>query len=251
MRGDFFPELKDFLSREWILIADVCAIFAGWVPIDDYTPTHSYNDYSPRMYLRLADGKRITPGQAGFKEIIRIQKNWTDSDWQHTRRNTGMPDIDPMNEEIRVREAFKIGIAMNIERVAILYDNAVEAGLFPIEHGTPIDESLAGYITLPEKSPEKSSRVKKAKSLRTGYFGELEKWLELNPSKPTAKPFVQYLKDNEQAKENANVIEIHKDCAWIKYEDQNNNEKVASLDNIRKVIRRRKLKQTSKQTSNL
>ena len=240
MRGDFFPELKDFLSREWILIADACAIFAGWVPIDDYTPTHSYNDYSPRMYLRLTDGKRITPGQAGFKEIIRIQKNWTDSDWQHTRRNTGMLDIDPMNEEIRVREAFKIGMAMNIERVAILYDNALEAGLLPKENGTPIDKSLAGYITLPEKSPEKSSRVKKAKNLITGYFEEAENWLETSPLKDKAQDFIKYLAFNPDAKLRASVTEIDPKFRWIKYRDANGVEKEVGLNAIGKVLRGRK-----------
>ena len=240
MRGYFFPELKDFLSREWILIADICAIFAGWVPIDDYTPTHSYNDYSPRMYLRLADGKRITPGQAGFKEIIRIQKNWTGTDWQFTRRSIAMLDIDPMNEEIRVREAFKIGMAMNIERVAILYDNALEAGLLPKEHGTPIDKSLAGCITLPEKSPEKSSRVKKAKNLITGYFEEAENWLETSPLKDKAQDFIKYLAFNPDAKLRASVTEIDPKFRWIKYRNANGVEKEVGLIAIGKVLRRRK-----------
>ena len=240
MRGDFFPELKDFLSREWILIADACAIFAGWVPIDDYTPTHSYNGYGPRMYLRLADGKRITPGQAGFKEIIRIQKNWTGSDWQFTRRDTGMLDIDTMNEEIRVREAFKIGMAMNIERVAILYDNAVEAGLLPKEHGTPIAESLAGYIPLPEKIPEKSSRVKKAKNLKTGYFEEAENWLETKPPRDKPKDFIKYLSEDEDAKNRANVIKIDPKLRSITYLDTNGVEQEADLNAIGKVLRNRK-----------
>jgi len=130
MSKDFCEELKDFLSNEWIKIADACAIFAGWVPIEEYVPDYTCaSDYGPRMYLRLADGKRITPGEAGFKEIIRIQKKWTGSDWQFTRRNTGMLDRDPMNDEIRVRDAFRIGLAMNIPRVAILFYAAVEQNL--------------------------------------------------------------------------------------------------------------------------
>jgi len=240
MRGDFFPELKDFLSREWILITDACAIFAGWVPIDDYTPTHSYNDYGRRQYLRLEDGKRAGPGRAGFKEIIRIQENWTGSDWQFTRRNTGMLDIDPMNEEIRVREAFKIGIAMNIERAAILYDSAVEAGLLPREHGTLVDELLAGYIPLPEKIPEKSPRVKKAKTLKTGYFEEAENWLETKPPRDKAKDFIQYLSEDEDAKQRANVIKIDPKLRSITYLDTNGVEQEAGLNAIGKVLRNRK-----------
>jgi hypothetical protein len=145
-----------------------------------------------------------------------------------------------MNEEIRVREAFKIGMAMNIERVAILYDNALEAGLLPKENGTPIDKSLAGYITLPEKSPEKSSRVKKAKNLITGYFEEAENWLETSPLKDKAQDFIKYLAFNPDAKLRASVTEIDPKFRWIKYRDANGVEKEVDLNAIGKVLRGRK-----------
>jgi general stress protein CsbA len=28
-------ELEDFLTAEWIVVADACAIFAGYVPLED------------------------------------------------------------------------------------------------------------------------------------------------------------------------------------------------------------------------
>jgi hypothetical protein len=130
MSKGFYEELEDFLSNEWIKVADACAIFAGWVPIEEYVPTYSYEQsYGPRRYLRLEDGKLTSPGQKGFKEIIRIQKKWKGSDWRYTTRYANTIDHDPMNEEIRVRDAFRIGLAMKIPRVEILFDAAVEQSL--------------------------------------------------------------------------------------------------------------------------
>ena len=130
MSWKFCQELDDFLSNEWIKVADICAIFAGWIPISPYIPDYSYErGYGPRMYLRLEDGKRVTPGQEGFKEIIRIQKKWSGSSWDFTTRYSNVVDHDPMNEEIRVRDAFKIGLAMRVDRVALIFDAAVEQGI--------------------------------------------------------------------------------------------------------------------------
>lgn len=130
MSWKFCQELDDFLSNEWIKVADICAIFAGWIPISPYIPDYSYErGYGPRMYLRLEDGKRVTPGQEGFKEIIRIQKKWSGSSWDFTTRYSNVVDHGPMNGEIRVRDAFKIGLAMKVDRVALIFDAAVEQGI--------------------------------------------------------------------------------------------------------------------------
>ena len=76
MSWKFCQELDDFLSNEWIKVVDICAIFAGWIPISEYIPDYSSDPkYSPRSYLRLEDGKRVTPGKEGFKEIILVLKS--------------------------------------------------------------------------------------------------------------------------------------------------------------------------------
>ena len=94
MSGDFFQELEDFLSNEWILIADACAIFAGFIPISPYIADWSYED-SSREYLDL-DGKRTSPN---YKEIQRIQKKWKGSDWQVPYRNEVFFDRDPLKRQ--------------------------------------------------------------------------------------------------------------------------------------------------------
>jgi len=130
MSWKFCQELDDFLSNEWIKVVDICAIFAGWIPISEYIPDYSSDPkYSPRSYLRLEDGKRVTPGKEGFKEIIRIQNKWRGSSWNYTTRYANVIDHDPFNEEIRVRDAFKIGLAMRVDRVALIYDTAVDQGI--------------------------------------------------------------------------------------------------------------------------
>ena len=130
MSWKFCQELDDFLSNEWIKVVDICAIFAGWIPISEYVPDYSSDpNYSPRSYLRLKDGKRVTPGKEGFKEIIRIKNKWRGSSWNYTTRYTNVIDHDPFNEEIRVRDAFKIGLAMRVDRVALIYDTAVDQGI--------------------------------------------------------------------------------------------------------------------------
>lgn len=225
MSGDFCQELEDFLSNEWILIADACAIFAGFIPISPYIADWSYED-SSREYLDL-DGKRTSPN---YKEIQRIQKKWKGSDWQVPYRNEVSFDRDPLNNEVRVRDAFKVGLAMRIERVNILYDAAVEKGLLPAEPDIPI----------PKVPGQKNLGMKKAKNLKFGYFEELEHWLESNPPKATAKPFVEYLNRDEEARARANVIEIPSSCSWIKYLDSKGAEQTVGLRAIQKAIDKRK-----------
>lgn len=127
----FSEELEDFLTNDWIKVADACAIFAGWVPLDSYVPEYTYNNANgPRQYLRLEDGKKVKPNESGFREIRRIQKKWLNREWNYLTRNPGVVDQDPLNEEIRVNDAFQAGLALKIPRVMMLHDKALKAGIF-------------------------------------------------------------------------------------------------------------------------
>ena len=227
MSWKFCQELDDMLSNEWIKIADICAIFAGWIPIEPYIPDYSYErGYGPRMYLRLEDGKRVTPGKDGFKEIIRIQQKWRGSSWEYTPRYSNVRDSDPMNEEIRVREAFKIGLAMRVERVALIFDAAVEQGIIadivpaPKVTNTVIQVSgveAKGEVGEPEP-PKHKFEIKRAKAPMPKVLAQ---WLSIIRDQGDEAPegeadkFLTWFADNIPAVPFIKIEEVTRD--YIKY----------------------------------
>lgn len=131
-------ELEDFLTAEWIVVADACAIFAGYVPLDPYVADYYYTDRS-RSYKRISDGKQCQPD---YKEISRIERKWKQSDWQIPTRHPNVIDQDLLAEQVRVRDAFRVAFSMRNKRVEPLYDLAVEEGLLPREPSkSPFEEA--------------------------------------------------------------------------------------------------------------
>ena len=86
--------------------------------------------------------------------------------------------------------------------------------------------------------------MKPAKNLMAGYFAEIERWRSTKPLKPTPKRLVEYLRDNKDAADRANVVEIDPNCRWIKYTRASGEEYTADLAAIGKVLYRRNSKNT-------
>ena len=57
MSGDFFRELRNILDNEWIVIADACALFAGWCPLGDFDGGSFGGPNTVRQYKRIGTGE--------------------------------------------------------------------------------------------------------------------------------------------------------------------------------------------------
>lgn len=111
------------------------------------------------------------------------------------------------------------------------------------------DAIAEGYVTdIVRQTQPARVEIKKAKNLRYGYFEELEVWLESNPPKSTAKPFVKYLYNDKEARDRANVTNIPSSCNMFTYEDATGAEKTIGLDAIQKAIDNRKIQNTPQNT---
>ena len=81
-----FKELRDHLSNEWISMQDICAIFAGFCPIEPYQPNYGRADPN-RRYKRISDGEVVKLSQSDVKEIDRYLDKWAKSDFTNPRTN--------------------------------------------------------------------------------------------------------------------------------------------------------------------
>jgi hypothetical protein len=154
----FFKELEDALDNEWISMQDICAIFAGFCPIEPYQSNYGRADPN-RRYKRISDGEVVKLSQSDVKEIDRYLDKWAKSDFTNPRTNPDAQVRDPRiiggnDSEIRVRFAFKVGLGFRPmdERIYALYDAAIDAGLPPIEPSVPVDERIKQVAPPPKLS---------------------------------------------------------------------------------------------------
>ena len=70
MSNGFFKELEDALDNEWISMQDICAIFAGFCPIEPYQSNYGRADPN-RRYKRISDGEVVKLSQSDVKGINR------------------------------------------------------------------------------------------------------------------------------------------------------------------------------------
>lgn len=158
MSNGFFKELEDALDNEWISMQDICAIFAGFCPIEPYQSNYGRADPN-RRYKRISDGEVVKLSQSDVKGINRYLDKWAKSDFTNPRTN---PDAqvrdsritDGNDSEIRVRFAFEVGLGFRPEeeRIYDLYDAAFDAGLLPIKPSVPTDEFLEQTTPAPKLS---------------------------------------------------------------------------------------------------
>ena len=130
MSNGFFRELESILDNEWIVIADACALFAGWCPLDSYTSNYGAPDEN-RRYKRIANGKEETPSKDDFLEMRFFHGKWGKSDYQVPTRHPYINYGDIVSSEVSVRDAFKVGLGFRDERIDNLFDAATEEGILP------------------------------------------------------------------------------------------------------------------------
>lgn len=196
MSDDFFKELESILDNQYIVIADACALFAGWCPIGDFTSNYGRPDEN-RRYKRISDGVEATPSQEDFDEMRFFHDKWEKSDFQVPTRHPYINHGDIVSSEVSVRDAFKVGLGFRDERIWNLFDAAVEAGIIPDESYSPtlvqvhhhhVSKDVTGVTAQGEVGQVQVIASKPSPQFK----------VEGNPTKPNTKllfRFCEYVRD--------------------------------------------------------
>jgi len=129
--GDFFRELRNILDNEWIVIADACALFAGWCPLGDFDGGSFGGPNTVRQYKRIGTGEIEVPSEKDFAEMRMFQEKWIKSDFDIPHREHWVLYGDGVSHEVRVLDAFRVGLGWSDERINNLYDAAVDESIIP------------------------------------------------------------------------------------------------------------------------
>ena len=114
-------ELTEMLEG-WIVIADACALFAGWCPLEEH---HGKNDKvdEQRRYQRISDGIEAKPSVRDFALMERYQQEWLNSKYASDIRNAYMGGIGVA--EVYIEHAFAMGMTFEEQYIKDLCDFAI------------------------------------------------------------------------------------------------------------------------------
>ena len=132
MSNGFFKELESILDNRWISLKDMCALFAGFCPLEPFNGNWGAPD-ELRGYKRISDGKKVKPNKADFNEMKRYADKFEFVDIREGQRRPN--ELDGNDAEVSVRWAFKAGLGFRPldEKITALYDAALDEGLIPAE----------------------------------------------------------------------------------------------------------------------
>ena len=182
MSDDFFPELRNILDAQWIVIADACALFAGWCPLGDFDGGSFGGPNTVRQYKRVATGEIAVPSEKDFAEMRMFQDKWIESNFDIQLKEPHVIYGDGVSHQCSVTDAFKVGLGWRDERIDNLYDAAVEANI------------------IPDAFP-----IRRSHSISTGEVGEIPKpkfqfyLRDKEPQKPIVKLLYRFLKEEHGA----------------------------------------------------
>ena len=90
-----------------IVIADACALFAGWCPLKEH---HGKDDKvdEQRRYQRISDGIELKPMPRDFALMDRYQQEWLNSKYASDIRYAHMDGIGVA--EVYIAHAFAMGM---------------------------------------------------------------------------------------------------------------------------------------------
>ena len=234
-----FKELRDHLSNEWISMQDICAIFAGFCPIEPYQPNYGRADPN-RRYKRISDGEVVKLSQSDVKEIDNYLDKWAKSDFTNPRTN---PDarvrdpriIDGNDSEIRVRFAFEVGLGFRPEeeKICALYDAAVDEGLLPEEPSI----NPFGFPVVPH--PDYTAKPWKVKELqrRRGYDFPLTKILQAYCENMLPPPSADQVLEAWEKHTTRGIVDVSEDRFY--YLGEYNKKTPASRRSLKNAINRR------------
>ena len=138
MRIEIFPELRSALSAEWIHLQDMHAIFAGWRPLEPFNGPWGNID-KQKGYKRISTGKKGKPAESDFVEMARLSDLYGEVDLLIKTRNN---EIDGNgNAQIRIKDAFKVGLKYSIPFIKDLHEACLKAGLITRDPVPQIDYS--------------------------------------------------------------------------------------------------------------
>ena len=69
------------LDNEWIVIADACALFAGWCPLGEFDGGSTVGPNTVRQYKRIRNGEIEVPSEKDFAEMRMFQDKWIESNF--------------------------------------------------------------------------------------------------------------------------------------------------------------------------
>jgi hypothetical protein len=188
LSDDFFPELRNMLDNEWIVIADACALFAGWCPLGEFDGGSTVGPNTVRQYKRIRNGEIEVPSEKDFAEMRMFQDKWIESNFDIPLREPHVLHDVGVSHECSVIDAFKVGLGWNDERIDNLYDAAVQASIIP---------RAFGFI----RRDHHHVTVGVTGVTATGEVGEIPKpkfqfyLKEIKQKKPTAKLLYRFLKE--------------------------------------------------------
>jgi hypothetical protein len=189
---DFFPELRNILDAQWIVIADACALFAGWCPLGDFDGGSYGGPNTVRQYKRVATGEIAVPSEKDFAEMRMFQNKWIESDFDIQLKEPWILYGDGVSHACSVTDAFKVGLGWRDERIDNLYDAAVEAKIiadaFPIRRSHSVSISVTGVTATGEVGQAEIPEPKFQFYLR-----------DKEPKKPIVKLLYRFLKEEHGA----------------------------------------------------
>lgn len=193
MSDDFFPELRNILDAQWIVIADACALFAGWCPLGDFDGGSSFGGPNTvRQYKRVATGEIAVPSEKDFAEMRMFQDKWIESAFDIHLQKPHIINGDGVSHACSVTDAFLVGLGWRDERIDNLYDAAVEANIiadaFPIRRLHSASIGVTGVTATGEVGQAEIPEPKFQFYLR-----------DTEPKKPIVKLLYRYLKEEHSA----------------------------------------------------
>ena len=188
MSDDFFPELRNILDAQWIVIADACALFAGWCPLGDFYGGSFGGPNTVRQYKRVATGEIAVPSEKDFAEMRMFQDKWIESYFDIQLKEPWILYGDGVSHACSVTDAFKVGLGWRDERIDNLYDAAVEANIiadaFPIRRSHSVSIGVTGVTATGEVGQVEIPEPKLQFYLR-----------DKEPKKPIVKLLYRFLKE--------------------------------------------------------
>ena len=183
MSNGFFKELESMLDNEWISLTDVCALFAGFCPLEPFGGGWGFK-HEGRRYKRISDGKEVKLSSADVNEMKRYEHKF---EFVDVRAGLRYPNvIDGNDSEVSVRWAFKVGLGFRPldEKITALYDAALDEGLILPEPSIPVDELLANKPRPPRlsQSPLQDNLIQLTK-LESGLTAGVlfQRWEKVKP----------------------------------------------------------------------
>lgn len=193
MSDDFFPELRNILEAQWIVIADACALFAGWCPLGDFDGGSSFGGPNTvRQYKRVATGEIAVPSEKDFAEMRMFQDKWIESAFDIQLQKPHIIYDDGVSHACSVTDAFLVGLGWRDERIDNLYDAAVEANIiadaFSIRRSHSVSIGVTGVTATGEVGQAEIPEPKFQFYLR-----------DTEPKKPIVKLLYRFLKEEHVA----------------------------------------------------